>query len=297
MRTHAAVERFEDPPITGELSLARAVVLYHVGPGRGEDGEGVDDLGFGLVLGGEYANSAEVLDLASGRIREVALGTEVVVLDQVHDTTLDYIHILRLATDTIGSENDTSVPEPLRQYGQTIALSVLRRIGFNALTRSIFLKIGFRDLVRDLDPNDEMAIRIQVGPGGLAVIRFDCVHNTLIVDRSGPKDTGRDFEGRLLAAFPAAEVRRASEGVYQLRFALPMCIRETRQQISEIRRGLLGLYSLFEPMRAHYIRKATEVFGPRDTLQHLEPCHHADTTVRLRRLSGVTGEPVGPGVM
>ena len=274
-----------------ESSLARAIVRYRPVP-DGDD-EAIDDLGLALVLEGEYAVSAEVLDLGSGRTREIDLGAELVVLDWAFETTLEYVRILRLASGDTAPGAPAS--EPLRQYCQALALGALRRTGYGDLTRPIFLRVGFRDIVRDLDLNDTCAIRLALDDGDYARIRLDVDHNALLIETTGD-GASPDLERLLLDAFPIAEVRRTPRPAYQLRFALPVDLGEARELMAEIRRGVLRLFEVFEPERHRAIREALDVFGPRDTLRRLERRGRADGAVRLRLLSGAMAGAAPAGV-
>src|SRR5690606_12732469 len=114
----------------------------------------------GLVLDGEYAASAEVLELGSGTIRQLDLSAELVILDWVYEPTLDHVRLLLDTPRDLSLMSGGVVPGPLVQYCQAITLSVLGRVGYNALTRPTVLRMGFRDIVRDLDMNERTAVRI-----------------------------------------------------------------------------------------------------------------------------------------
>src|SRR5690606_5672828 len=87
-------EALADVPGVGDLSLTRAVIQYRDGHEL-ERGIGrIEDIGLGLVLDGEYAASAEVLDLGSGTIRHLDLSAELVILDWVYEPTLDHVRLL-----------------------------------------------------------------------------------------------------------------------------------------------------------------------------------------------------------
>src|SRR5690606_38585588 len=113
---------------------------------------------------------------------------------------------------------------------QAIALSVLRRAGFTALTRPTILRIGFRDVVRDLDLNERTAARIALGAGDLATFHFRYDDAVLFIER-GNTEPDADFERLLLDAFPGADSHRVPHHDrigYDLRFPLPLSLADVR---------------------------------------------------------------------
>lgn len=269
--TYARLDTLTEFPGAGELSLTRAIVQYREAQAVDGAGEGIDDIGVALVVDGDYAAAAEALDLGSGRIRHLDLATEVVILDWVYASTLDYVRILLRTPGTLFATPAADPASPLRRYGQDIALGVLARIGFGALTRPTFLRIGFRDILRDLDPNEHPAVRVAAGPDDRIEVRMDCDNNGLLVWRRRPAGDA-ELKRLLLALFPTADVRRLAPEAharFQLRFPLPYTFQDARDLLRDLRDGILGLFANFEPERHRATRHALDVFGPRDTLSRL----------------------------
>lgn len=287
MASHARPDTLADLAGGCSLPLTGAVIQYRQAQELEEPGGRIDDIGLALVLDGEYAASAEVLDLGSGGLRHLDMSAELVVVDWAYEATLDYMRTLLAASrDAAGAGEGAS--GPLLQYCQGFALSVLRRAGFGALTRPILLRIGYRDVVRDLDLNERTAVRIATGADDLVTARLDYDQITLVVERRGG---GADplLEQELIDAFPSADVRRLRSLVpatYQLRFALPIGLAEVRELMGQLRQGLLDLFAAYEPDRHRVLRRDLEVFGPRDTLAQLERWDRSPTTIRLRAPGG-----------
>ncbi|HEX7119230.1 MAG TPA: hypothetical protein VF212_10605 [Longimicrobiales bacterium] len=273
MRTasYARFDTLAEFPGTGDLSLTRAIVRYRDEQRVDGGATEADDIGVALVVDGEYAAAAEALDLGSGRMLYLDLSTGVVILDWVYASTLDYVRMLLRIQEAQGA---AAVDEArsVRRYGESIALGVLDRLGFGAFTRPTYLRMGFRDIVRDLDPNEHSVVRVAAGADDRIEVRFDCDTNALLVRCSRPADDAR--LRRLLAAlFPGAHVRPLppdTRARYQLRFPLPETFEDARELLREIRDGLLGLFANFEPERHRAVRHALDVFGPRDTLGQLD---------------------------
>lgn len=269
----AARARFDalmEFPGMGDLSLTRAIVRYQEGQLVDGSRPGADDLGVALVVDGEYVAAAEVIELGSGRMLHLDLSTGVVILDWVYPSTLDYVRLLLRSARDIDASGDDA-PGTLRAYCETIALGVLGQSGFGALTRTTILRLGFRDILRDLDPHEDAAVRIQAGPDDRIEATLDCDANALVVHWRGQAD---GVQPRLLASlFPSAHVRAApaaTGAAYQLRFPLPCNLDDARAQLREVRDGLLGLFATYEPDRYRSIRHALDIFGPRDTLVQLD---------------------------
>ena len=268
----ARLDALMEFPGTGDLSLTRAIVRYQEGQVVDGSHPGADDLGIALVIDGEYAAAAEAIELGSGRLLHLDLSTGVVILDWVYPSTLDYVRLLLRAVrdvDFEASADDT--PGTLRAYCETITLGVLGRSDFGSLARSTILRLGFRDILRDLDPHEEAAVRIQAASGDRIEVRFDCDANALVVvRRSGAGDSYQRF---LASLFPGAHLRGVPMvgGVcHQLRYPAPFTLDDAREQLREVRDGLLGLVATYEPERYRAIRQALDIFGPRDTLAWLE---------------------------
>lgn len=264
--THARFDTLAEFPGGGDLSLTRAIVLYREDQAVDGIDPGIDDLGLALALDGEYAAATEALDLGSGRLRHLDLSTEVVVLDWLYASTLDYVRLL-LHSDPAPHRLD-GASSPLRRFCTEIAHGVLGRVGFGPLTRTPLLRIGFRDIVRDLDPNERPVIRIAAGSTGYFEVAFDAAHNALAI--AGPlADGDLELERLLAAAFPGAATQHVGADArprYRLRFPLPVTCAEAADLLTTIRHGVLALIARFEPDRHGALQHALQVFGPRDTL-------------------------------
>jgi hypothetical protein len=262
-----------DVPGVCELPLTRAVVQYR-GVHEVDVPEGrIEDIGLALVLDGQYASAAQVLDLGSGRVKELDLSAELVVLDWVYEPTLDHVHaLLRGAVDP--SAEGEEPREALRRYAFDLALRVLRRGGYGPLTRPTLLRIGFRDICRDLDLHEGTSVRIVMGPGRLTRASLDPDGNALLF-RTAVQEPDSVLEDALSSAFPSREVRRllplgSMEGIsYQVRFPLPLTFTEARILVGEFREGLAHLLARFEPQRFRALQEVLETFGSRETLGRL----------------------------
>lgn len=257
-----------DVPGACELPLTRAVVQYRDVHEVDTPGGRIQDMGLALVLEGRYASSAEVLDLGSGDVKLLDLGHELVVLDWVYEPTLD--HVSGLLRQRAGGGD----PAPLLRFANRVGLEVLDRVGYSPLTRPSLLRLGFRDLCRDLDLHEGTSIRILLGRGRVVRVHMEYDTNTLVVRTpTGTRD--RRLEAALADAFPDRELRRlvppsaAAAGGYQVRFVLPQSLDELREQMSEIRRGLVRLLGRFEPDRVKAVQKHLATFGARETLSRL----------------------------
>ena len=266
-------EAMADVPGVCELPLTRAVVQYRsvhevdVPEGR------IEDIGLALVLDGEYASAAQALDLGSGRVKELDLSGELVVLDWVYDPTLDHIrHLLRGAVDP--SEEGEEPRDALRRYAFDLALRILRRAGYGPLSRPTLLRIGFRDICRDLDLHEGTSVRIVMGRGRLTRAALDPDGNALLF-RTAFQEPDAVLEDALTTAFPGREIRRllpsgSGEGLsYQVRFPLPLSFREARLLVGEFREGLAHLLARFEPRRFRALKELFEAFGARETLSRV----------------------------
>lgn len=279
-------EAMADVPGVCELPLTRAIVQYRDRHELDVPGGRIEDIGLGLVLDGEYAASCEVIDLGSAQVKQLDLGSELVILDWVYEPTLQYVRTLLDTPRTSRLASGGMVVGPLGQYCFGLALGVLARLGFTALTRPTILRIGFRDACRDLDFHDATAVRIVTAQDRLVRAHLDYDANTLIFDgaqgRSDPL-----LEEALLAAFPGRDIRRAyAESTeprlrYQVRFPLPLSLSEVVREMDEIRAGFGRLYARFEPERYRALRPVLETFGVRRTLAQLQVREPIAETVPL----------------
>jgi hypothetical protein len=266
-------EAMADVPGVCELTLTRALVQYRnvhevdVPEGR------IEDIGLALVLEGQFASAAQVLDLGSGRVKELDLSAELVVLDWVYEPTLDHVHgLLRASADP--SAEGREAREALGRYSFDLALRVLRRAGYGPLSRPTVLRIGFRDICRDLDLHEGTSVRFVMGPGRLARASLDADGNSLLF-RTAFQEPDPTLEEALASAFISRDIRRllpvgSTEGLsYQVRFPLPLTFKEARMLVRDFREGLAHLLARFEPQRFRALQEVLQTFGSRETLSQL----------------------------
>ena len=281
-------EAMADVPGVCELPLTRAVVQYRDVHEVDLPGGRIQDIGLALVLEGKYAASAEVIDLGSTDVKVLDLSSELVVLDWVYEPTLGHVNdLLRARAES--PEGDST---GLNRYCFSMALRVLSRVGFGPLTRASLLRIGFRDICRDLDLHEGTSVRIQVGPSRMTRAVLDYDANALVF-RTSAIEPDPILEAALLEAFPRQEILRtttASEGpafAYHVRLPFPGALSEARQVLANIRRGLARLLARYEPDRFKELENQLATFGARETL--------AKVSVRDSGLRSVSiGSKVGP---
>ncbi len=284
-------EAMADVPGVCELPLTRAVVFYRDVHEVGFPGGRIEDIGMGLVLEGRYPASAQTVDLGSGRLKTLDLSTELVVLDWVYAPTLEYVREV-LARDPVWRERGEA-EDSFRPYLFDLALRILQRAGYGPLTRPVILRLGFRDVCRDLDLHEGTAVRVVLGPGRLVRATMEYEANTLLF-RTAFQEPEPELEEALARAFPDREIRRCvprSPGAsldYQVRFPLPLSFSEARELVAGVRAGLVRLLALLEPDRLRALKELTGTFGVRDTLARL-PLR--DPPVRFVTLS----RPTAPG--
>ncbi|RMH23174.1 MAG: hypothetical protein D6701_00560 [Gemmatimonadetes bacterium] len=275
-------EAMADVPGACELTLTRAVVQYGDVHEVDMPGGRIQDIGLALVLDGRYAASAEVLDLGSATVKMLDLSTELVALDWAYEPTVEHVQALlraRAAEQEDGRE--------LAPYCLQLALRVLERVGFSALTRPTFLRIGFRDICRDLDLHEGTSVRIRLGDRRLTRAHLDYDTNVLIFRTPSPVPDP-ELEAGLLAAFPRCEVSRvtrtdgAPDVSYHVRLPLPVDLLEARRALATIRRGLADLLARFEPDRFRTVEETLGTFGARETLARLQVRTPAQRVVPLR---------------
>lgn len=261
-------EAMGDVPGICELPLTRAVVQYRDVHEMDTPGGRIEDIGLALVLEGRYAATSEAIDLGSGKVKVLDLSTELVVLDWVYEPTLD--HVSELITVAASTRDD----DGLRRYAFQLGLRILERIGFGPLTRPSFLRIGYRDICRDLDLHEGTSIRFVLGPGRLTRTYLDYDACALVFGTAFSEPDAQ-LEHALTEAFPAAELRRreplaeTDSVAYHVRFPLPTTLGEARTALARIRRGLASLMARFEPDRFAPLEKVLETFGARETLAGL----------------------------
>ena len=262
-------EAMADVPGVCELPLTRAVVQYRDVHEIDMDGGRIQDIGLALVIEGRYASAAEAVDLGSADVKALDLSSELVVLDWVYDPTLE--HVTRLVSEA--ARGATAPREELARFGFRLALRLIERVGYGPLTRPTLLRIGFRDICRDLDLHEGTSVRIVAGPGRVVRAHLDYDGNALFFRVAGDRQDP-EIEAALLEAFPHGDARRllpvpAGQSGYQVRFPLPLSLDEARATLAGIRSGLAHLIARFEPERYRSLQPVLATFGSRETLAHL----------------------------
>jgi hypothetical protein len=268
LHTDARPEAMGDVPGICELPLTRAVVQYRDVHEMDTPGGRIEDIGMALVVEGRYASTAEALDLGSGKIKVLDLSTELVVLDWVYEPTLNHV------TELITASAATDDPDSLRRYGFQLGLRILERVGFGPLTRPTLLRIGYRDICRDLDLHEGTSIRIVLGPGRVTRAHLD-YDTCALVFRTAFDEPDPPLEHALSEAFPTGELLRtepieSAEAIeYKVRFALPTTLTETRECLGRMRRGLGSLLARYDQERFRSLSRVMDTFGARETLNSL----------------------------
>ncbi len=284
-------EAMADVPGVCELPLTRAVVQYRDQHEVDVPGGRISDIGLAVVLEGRYASAAEALDLGSADMKLLDLSGELVVLDWVYEPTLE--HAARLVSEAAAGRGRRD----LERFCSALALSVLERVGFGPLTRPTLLRMGFRDVCRDLDLNDGTAVRIGLGEGRLVRAHMDYDGNALVL-RTPTARADAELEDVLAEAFPGTELRRvvpaspAAAGGYQVRFGLPLDLDELRGELDRVRHGLEHLLRTFEPQRFAAIEGVVETFGHRSTLARIRERPDRTEAVTVRAAPSGAAEPV-----
>lgn len=262
-------EAMGDVPGICELPLTRAVVQYRDVHEMDTLGGRIEDIGLALVVEGRYASTSEVVDLGSGSVKVLDLSTELVVLDWVYGPTVDHVGELITAAAA------TREVEGLRSYSRNLGLKVLERVGFGPLTRPTFLRIGFRDICRDLDLHEGTSIRFVLGPGRLTRAHLD-YDACALVFRTAFHQQDLPLEGALSDALPEADLHREEPGTetesisYHARLPTPTTLAEARSTLAGMRRGLAALMARFEPDRYAALESLMDTFGARETLASLQ---------------------------
>jgi len=270
-----------DVPGVCELPLTRAIVQYRDVHEIELAGGRIQDIGLALVVEGRYASSAEALDLGSADRKLLDLSAELVVLDWAYEPTLDHARTLLEEAARSGDG------KPLRRFCFRLALRVLERVGFGPLTRPTLLRIGFRDVCRDLDLHEGTSVRIVLGTGRVVRAFFDYDGSALVFG-TATSDRDVELEEALAEVLPGSDVRRlrptspGASGGYQVRFPLALSLEEASGQLARIRSGLVGLLARYEPDRYRALEGLTRTFGHRETLGQL---HMRRQTTRFERLA------------
>lgn len=259
-----------------DLPLTRAVVSYRPVHEVGRRGDGLEDIGMALVLDGTFASAAGAVDLGSGRPKELDLTSELVILDWALEGSVSYVQGLLRKGGGSPSIKEGEGGREVAAYCFRMAVGVLRRLGYTPLTRPVLLRVGFRDVCRDLDMHERTAVRILCGGGEMARASLDAHANTLVVS-TNLRSADRRLEDGLLGAFPGRDVRlRLPLGneqglVYEVRFPLPLTFQELRNLVREVREGLAYLSARFEPQRFLPVKEVISALGARDTLAWVFP--------------------------
>ena len=285
-------EAMADVPGICELPLTRAVVQYRDLHEVDPPGGLIRDIGLALVLEGRFASSVEALDLGSSTVKSLDLSSELVLLDWVYEPTLDHVNVL--LADRALSDQSQAAGSKLESYSFQMALELLGRLGYGPLTRPTILRIGFRDICRDLDLHEGTSVRILMGDHRITRVHLDYDANALVFRAVSPEPDST-LEAAILAGFPENEVTRMSEEhtkgtvQYLVRLALPMSLSEVRRGLRTIRLGLGRILAQFEPNRFEEVEQQLSTFGPRDTLARLHLRERPHRSVALRTQDGSSG--------
>lgn len=278
--TETRPEAMGDVPGICELPLTRAIVQYRDHHEMDAAGGRIEDIGLALVVEGRYASTSEVVDLGSGSVKVLDLSTELVVLDWVYDPTVAHVAELITASAAMHESQD------LRAYSRQLGLRVLERVGFGPLSRPTFLRVGFRDICRDLDLHEGTSIRFVLGPGRLTRAHLD-YDACALVFRTAFDEPDAQLEHALSVAFPESELHREDPSSptgavsYHVRLPVPTSLVEARQVLGRMRRGLVALMARFEAERYASVETLMETFGARETLAGLQIHEPMVNIVRL----------------
>ena len=274
--TESRPEAMADVPGICELPLTRAVVQYRDAHELNRSGGRIQDIGLAVVVEGRFASSVRAMDLGSAEVKYLNLASELVVLDWVYDPTLAHIRALAeagrdAATTGFGPSGE------LRRYCFDLALRVLDRRGFSHLTRPTLLRIGFRDLCKDLDLHESTVVRIVTGRDAVTRVHLDYDANALVFRSAGPS-LGAEVKAAIREIFPQLPIQRPAgddaggSTAWQVRFGVPVTFAELRAGLLAMRRGLNHLFARFEPERFRSVEGLLDTFGERATLDLL--AHH-----------------------
>ena len=269
--TESRPEAMADVPGVCELPLTRAVVQYRDVHELYHPGGRIQDIGLAVIVEGRYASSARAIDLGSAQVKYLDLTSELVILDWIYDATLSHIRVL----DAAGKSRGGTGGGTLRRYCFDLAMRVLKRRGFSPLTRPTLLRIGFRDLCKDLDLHESAVVRIITGYRSVTRVHLDYDANALVF-RSATARAGTVLDVVLKEVFPGlpagpAGTRDPDGGVSSLvRFGVPVTYEEVLRSLRIMRLGLGRLVARFEPERFKAIAGLVSAFGERSTLGRLD---------------------------
>ena len=269
--TESRPEAMADVPGICELPLTRAVVQYRDAHELYRPGGRIQDIGLAVVVEGRFASAVRAIDLGSAQVKHLNLSSELVILDWVYDPTLAHIRALSAGGRDTPETSDADPSGELRRYCFGLALRVLDRRGFSHLTRPTLLRIGFRDLCKDLDLHESTVVRIVADSGEVTRVHLDYDANALVF-RPTSSSLGRKMEGVIREIFPRLAVQRPSGGgssgspAWEVRFGVPVTFAELRASLLAMRRGLNHLFARFEPERFRSVDGLLATFGERATL-------------------------------
>jgi hypothetical protein len=217
-----------------------------------------------------------------------------VVLDWVYEPTLEHLGELLHRSEAEESEVKEGARArsrgELERYAFDLALRVIDRVGYGPLTRPVVLRIGFRDICRDLDLHEGTAVRILYR--GERAVRIHMDYDAVaLVARTGLSAA----DEALAEALPGGDLRRrpatgpTGSVEYSLRLPLPVTADEARRLLETVRFGLGHLLARFEPDRYRAVEGLLSTFGTRETLARLHMRNEPDASVRVRS----TGLPGG----
>lgn len=269
--TESRPEAMADVPGICELPLTRAVVHYRDAHELHRAGGRIQDIGMAVVVEGRFASAVRAIDLGSAEVKYLNLASELVILDWVYDPTLAHIRALEAPGRDAAATADMGPSNELRRYCFDLALRVLDRRGFSHLTRPTLLRIGFRDLCKDLDLHESTVVRIVAGRGEVTRVHLDYDANALVFSPTS-SSLGRRMEAAIREIFPRLSIQRPPGGdssgapAWEVRFGVPVTFAELRTSLLTMRRGLSHLFARFEPERYRSVEGLLATFGERATL-------------------------------
>jgi hypothetical protein len=283
-----ALSGLSDLAFTGgcEVQLERAVVPYRGVEDRALPGGRSTDLGVGVVLHGPVRGRMEVVDLGSGSLREAEVGLPVVIYGWLFTAPFRELERWARARAAAGGPSGDGVPG-----SSGVARSVLSKIGYSSLARPLFLRAGFRDVALDLDPHEGTAVRLALPGAGVARVHLDYDRGALVF-RTGRSEPAPVLLQALSDAFPHHPLFRvvsgAGQGTSELHVHLPDLpgLREVREELRCIRRGLLHLLARFDEDRYRAVTQAMAGFGERDLLAGVS---ESASAAGVHRGSGAVG--------
>jgi hypothetical protein len=231
------------------LPLERAVLAYTVSADDRAPGGRSADLGLGIAMGDGSQSEVPVWDAGSGERRLARVDNPLVIFGWVHAGAM----------------------QALRAGAGPNAVELLRRIGYNAATRSVFLRAGFRDVALDLDPHEITAVRLNLGPGGIVRVHLDYGMGLLVAQTPRPEPDPW-LRLALSEAFPGWPVQFSSGlagpgmGLWHIQVPAMPDPASLRRVMASLRQGLLRLMARHDPARYRAVCDTLHGFGERDLL-------------------------------